>query len=272
MKYTNPNWRPRYLKFIPTEEKLTDSSGLGTMVELFDKSSLSKPFAKCLPKRVHSRSHGSYRLGLIQVSSFLHGHDSIEDLEEFREDPALEAIMKGETVAARTMGDFLRDFKEDHIGFLNKYLSKMGWKIREHLQEVLAEEHKPSKAVCMDIDSTTHVQTGQKMEGLDFNYKGEWGLSSQEIYDETGICYGFQLRPGNKYSSEGAEELIEQAFSGKKFTDEKYLRGDSAYCDQDIIKLCVRLGIKFTFKAHEGRNRLGEPYSPNRRLGGLAVE
>jgi len=101
---SNQEWRPRHIRLIPTKEKLTDAVGLGSMVEVFDQSSLAKDFAKSLPKRSSPNSYGSYRLGLIQVSSFLYGHDSLDDLEEFQEDPALEAIMRGETVAPKTMG------------------------------------------------------------------------------------------------------------------------------------------------------------------------
>jgi hypothetical protein len=253
MKYTDPNWQPRSIKLVPTKEKLTDATGLGTMIDVFNQSPLSKAFKECLPQRTHVRSHGSYRLGLIQISSLLYGHDSIDDLEEFRTDPALAAIMKGETVAARTMGDFLRDFTDEHLEKLNKFLAKMAWFIRGHLQEVLPEQHKPSKAIHAGIDSTAHEQTGQKMEGLAFNYDGKWCLDSQQIFDEMGLCYGFQLRPGNTYSSEGAEKLIDQLFENKVFQEEKYISGDSAYCDQGIIRKCLSSGIKFTVTAHEQR-------------------
>ena len=48
------------IKLIPTDEKLTASAGLGTVVEMFDQSGLKSKFIKCLPKRVSSRSQGSY--------------------------------------------------------------------------------------------------------------------------------------------------------------------------------------------------------------------
>jgi hypothetical protein len=251
MRFTNEKWRPKYVKLVPTKEKLTDSTGLGTMVEIFDGSPLSEGFRKCLPTRVHVRSHGSYRLGLIQLSSFLYGHDSIDDLKEFQSDPALEAIMRGETVAPRTMGDFLRDFDDEHLEKLNEYLAKMGHSIRSHLKEVLPEAHKPS-AIHASIDTTTHEQTGQKMEGVAFNYDGKWCLDSQVMFDELGLCYGFQLRRGDTGNNIGSVDMIERTFRGKKFTDEKYLSGDSAYCNQECIRASVRLGVKFTFTAHDG--------------------
>jgi hypothetical protein len=57
---------------------------------------------------LYGRSLGSYRLGLIQLNSFIYGHDCIEDLEEFRDDPLLEAVLEGQAVAPRTMRDFRR--------------------------------------------------------------------------------------------------------------------------------------------------------------------
>ncbi len=250
MKMNKRDWRPRYIKLVPTEERLTDAAGLGTMVEVFDDSPLSKPFAECLPERKSPNSEGSYRLGLTQISSFLYGHENLDDLEEFRTDPALEVVMAGETVAPRTMGDFLRDFEASHIESLNEYLSKMAWSIRDNFKRALPEEYKP-KAPHLSIDTTAHVQSGDKMEGLAINYKGQWCLDSQVIFDEMGLCYGFQLRSGNTKSGADAESLIEQAFRGRKFHEEKYLSGDAAYCNQDTIKICLRLGVKFTFTAND---------------------
>jgi len=221
-------------------------------VEIFDQSPLSDGFKKCLPVRTHARSHGSYRLGLIQLASFLYGHDSIDDLKEFQTDPALEAIMRGETVAPRTMGDFLRDFDESHIKQLNEYLPKMATAIRKHLNEVLPEDKRPSEAMSASIDTTFHEQSGKKMEGLGFNYKGHWGLDSQVVFDELGLSYGFRLRHGDVGNNVGSAQMIEQTFQGKKFKDEKYLSGDSAYCNRECITTSMRLGVSFTFTAHDG--------------------
>lgn len=244
-------WRPRRIKLIPTKERLTDAVGLGSMVEVFDDSSLSKDFAQCLPKRTSPNSYGSYRLGLIQVSSFLYGHDTLDDLEEFEEDPALEAIMRGETVAPKTMGDFLRDFEDEHLNKFNSYLAQMSYRIRRQMESVLPEEYRPSKAPHLSIDSTEHEQCGEKMEGLAWNYKDKWCLDSQVVFDELGFNYGMQLRSGNAKSGVGARELIENAFSSWKKDDEKYLSADSAYCYQDVIRTCLENKIHFTITAND---------------------
>jgi hypothetical protein len=192
-------FRVRKIKLIPGEDRVTDAAGLGALIEVFDESPLSKGFKEALPRRSSNRSLGGYRLGLIQVSSFIYGHDAIDDLEEFRGDPLFEAALKGEVAAPRTMGDFLRCFKNEHISSLNQFLVKMSRSYREHLKEVLPEAYRPGPLV-LDIDSTPHEQHGKKMEGLAWNYKDQWCLDSQVIFDELGFCYGVQLRSGNTKS------------------------------------------------------------------------
>jgi hypothetical protein len=240
------------VKLVPTKEKLTDAVGLGSMVEVFDHSTLSKDFAKCLPPRTSPRSFGSYRLGLIQVSSFIYGHDSLDDLEEFQDDPALEAIMRGETVAPRTMGDFLRDFEDEHLTGLSRYLAQMSYRIRRQMTSILPEAHKPASAPHLSIDATSHEQCGQKMEGLAWNYDNKWCLDSQVVFDELGLNFGMQLRAGNTGNSVGGRALIESAFSPWSKDEEKYLSADSAYCTQDVIRTCLENHIYFTITAHDG--------------------
>lgn len=194
---------------------------------------------------------GSYRLGLIQLASFMFGHDCLADLEEFRDDPTLSEVLRGDSVAPRTMGDYLRDFEIENLEKLNRFLPVQAKSYRVQLEKMLKKEFKPALAPHLSIDSTSHVQSGKKMEGLAYNYKDEWGLESQVIYDELGFCWSIELRPGNTKSGDGAPEQIKRAFSGYKFTDEKYLSGDAAYCFQDVITTCISLGVKFTLTANQ---------------------
>ena len=248
---TQHDFSPNFLRLQPTRQHLTSAAGLGTLIESFDNSTLKLPFSKSLPERTSHRSQGSYRLGLIQLASFMYGHDCLADLEEFREDKTLEEVMRGETVAPRTMGDFLRDFELENIEKLNYFLPQQAKSYRIQLEKMLKKEFKPSLAPHLSIDSTGHVQSGKKMEGLAYNYKDEWGLDSQVIFDELGLCWDFELRSGNTKSGVGAAEQIRRAFSSYKFNDEKYLSGDAAYCNQEIITTCMSVGAKFTFTANQ---------------------
>jgi hypothetical protein len=248
---TQQDFSPRFLPFQATKQRLTSVGGLQFLLEAFEQSRLKKPFAEALPERCSKRSQGSYRLGLIQVASFLRGHDCLADLEEFRKDPMLSEVMRGETVAPRTMGDFLRDFETEHLSNLNGLLAQQAKAYRAQLEKMLKKEFKPSLAPHLRIDSTSHVQHGAKMEGLAYNYKDEWCLDSQVIFDELGLCWDMQLRPGNTKSGVDASEQIRRAFSSYKFNEEKYLSADSAYCNQEIVTTCLGLGAKFTITANQ---------------------
>lgn len=248
---THQDFSPRNISFSPSKHRLTSAAGLGTLIEAFDASKLKAPFAATLPERTSHRSMGSYRLGLIQLASFMFGHDCLADLEEFRDDETLSSVLRGESVAPRTMGDFLRDFDISNLEKLNNFLPIQAKAYRLQLERMLKKEFKPSLAPHLSIDSTSHVQSGKKMEGLAYNYKDEWGLDSQVVYDELGFCWSFELRSGNTKSGDGASEQIRRAFANYKFTDEKYLSADAAYCNQDVIKTCLSLGVKFTITANQ---------------------
>lgn len=255
------HFRPTIFKILGTPDKLTAAAGLGTMMEVFDSTPLSHALSACLPKRCSNRSAGSYRMALIQICSFIYGHECLSDLEEFEDEPLLEEMMKGQCVAPRTLGDYLRDFEETHVDQLNGFLSHMSRWIRERLKAHQPEEFKPG-ALRIDIDSTSHEQEGSQMEGLAWNYEGKWCLDSQVCFDEMGFCHNVDLRPGNTKSGVGAKAQLERCFRGMKFKEEKYTSGDSAYCYQEPIEYCLSQGVKFTFTAHDGvtgwRERVGE--------------
>jgi len=257
-------FHPTIFKLMATEDKLTAASGLSTIMEVFDQSPLSPGFRDALPARstANNRSGGSYRLGLIQLNSFIYGHDSLDDLEEFRDDPLLEAVLQGECVAPRTIGDFLRDFTPENHLQMNRYLSQMARTIRGQLIEIQPPEHKPKKAIVIDMDSTDHEQSGEKMEGCAYNYKGTWGLYSEVAFDELGFCHGATLSEGNTKPGSTCVPLIEHCFLGLKFNEEKYFRADSAYCWREPLEALIRMGVTYTIAAHDGttewRSHIGE--------------
>lgn len=244
-------------KLMATKDKLTAAAGLGTLMELFDSSELKHEFIQCLPIRNSSRSAGSYLLALATMASFIYGHDCLEDLDEFRDDPSLKSLFGDKTVAARTIGDFLRDFDAEHLIKLNHFLNKQSRYVMSLYQEHLPEAFKPNQLI-IDVDSTSHIQHGEKMEGLAYNYKKEWCLDSQVSFNQMGLCHGFQLRSGNTKSGVDSESLIRQSFNDaktqvqRKFGKKDFFRADSAYCKQDVIKTLIELGVQFTLTAHDG--------------------
>lgn len=112
--------------------------------------------------------------------------------------------------------------------------------------------------MTLDIDSTSHVQSGEKMEGLAYNYKNEWCLDSLVTFDELGLAYGMELRPGNTFSSDGAAAMIEGILAGlpkpADATERHRVRADSAFCREDFIRAVMNKSALFTITAHDNIN------------------
>jgi hypothetical protein len=252
MQNFRDQWRPKDIELVGCDDDLTDTAGMGTVIRLFDQSPMAAEFAKCLPERNSVRSMGAYRLALAQIASLIHDDDSLEDIEDLREDdPYIAEYFGGSLPAARTMGDFLRSFEGEHLEKLQTFLGYMGDHIRGHMQEVLSDEFKPAENKHISIDSTSHVQHGELIEGVAWNYKDEWCLDSQVLFCEMGLCRGFELRSGNTKSGTNAANQIYRAFQYKKQARKTHLSGDSAYCFQEVIRAAMDLELTFTFTAND---------------------
>ena len=69
-------------------------------------------------------------------------------------------------------------------------------------------------------------------------------------YDELGLAYGMDLRPGATFSAQGAPRMIERIFSNFAHSQEKHFRADSAFCNEEVIRACLASGAKFTLTMH----------------------
>lgn len=243
------------VNILPSSERLTASTGIGVLVEMLHKSSFMAEIEKFLPERVSHRSLGSGVLALTLVAAHLMGAESIEDLEELRDDEFLMGLFGGDVPAPRTMVDFLGDFESKHIEGLNFFLNTMG----KTLHEILKAEHSSSvtRVRIIDIDSTYHVHYGELIEGVSWNYKNEWSLESQSAFSSLGFCHHVWLRPGNTKSGTDADKMIHNIFDDSKSQVERKLKGsdlsrmDSAFCNQATIKACMSEGVLFTITANK---------------------
>lgn len=234
-------WRPKKVKIEYTNEKLTASAGLGPFVDAFVDSPQYEELRKCVPSRGSNASYDPMQFILPLMSGFWHGYDCLDDMEKFEGSADMQHRMEG-LPSVRAFGDFLRAFTPDHHELQNEFLAKQALAARR----ILA----PDAPLILDMDSTSHVQSGSKIEGLGVNYKGEICLDSLDSFDELGFAYGFRLREGGTYSSVGAGAEIDRIFRHLRFSDEKYFRADSAYCNEEVLRACLRQGARFTITAH----------------------
>ena len=246
----------RKIKIVGSDIKLTAASGLGTILEIFDQSPWAVEFKACLPERVSHRSTGSYLLALMVMAGHIHGVDSLSDLSKIKDDPYIAELFEDEPAAIRTIGDFLQDFTEEHINKLNVLLNNMSRDIMEHLKMHLEGAYKPEELI-LDMDSTHHVHYGNTIEGLAWNYKNEWCLESQVVFNQLGLCHGVQLRSGNTKSGVDAAPFLARLMTDGKTQRERrldgkhFFRADSAYCNQEVIKQCLNSGLNFTLTANK---------------------
>jgi hypothetical protein len=244
------------IKVIPTDMHLTAASGLGTILEIFDQSGCAEEFKGCLPERISHRSAGSYFLALMVMAGHIHGVDSLSDLSAIQDDPYLSKLFEDDVAAVRTIGDFLRDFEQEHVDKLNAFLNKMARSLHDSLAKALPEPFKPWARI-LDMDSTYHEHFGEKIEGVAWNYKNQWSIETQATFSSLGFSHGLQMRPGNTKSGTDAARMIDMLFSDSRTQEQRrrekldYFRADSAYCYQDVIRACLRLGVLFTLTAND---------------------
>lgn len=234
-------WRPKKLKIQFTDEKLTAGAGLGPLVDSFVESPGYEKLKACVPHRSGNASYDSMQFVLPLMAGFWHGYDCLDDMEKLEGKPDLWYRLEG-IPKPRAFGDFLRDFENSHHEATNEFLTRQALSARKQFA--------PDSPLILDMDSTSHVQAGSKIEGLGLNYKGEICLDSLDSFDELGFCYGFRLREGGTFSSVGASQEIHRIFSHLKFQDEKHYRADSAYCNEEVIRACLKHGARFTITAH----------------------
>jgi hypothetical protein len=236
-------WQPNTVLYEETNEDLTGAAGLGTMIDMFAGTRTYGALHDCLPERNSNASYDTRHLAFIPICGFWQGYDCLDDLEKFRSDPIMRAKL-GEMPRAKTVGDYLRDFDEENLRKTNEVLTLQALEVRE--------KAKITDDIILDIDSTPHEQSGKKIEGVAWNYKGMWCLDSLKVYDERGLCYGMLLRPGNTFSAEGSVGLLRDIL--KNITEEKRkkitVRADSAFCNEDFIRMCLLMGTKFSITCH----------------------
>lgn len=233
-------------KSIAIESINKDFSALGGLKIydfMYNSLKISDEVEKLLP--IKKKNNGITQKNKFKTitSSFLCGADCLDDLEWLRIDNLFKQL-NGGAMAAITAGDFLRSFDKRSIELLQNAHINLALKIRTAI--------KPNyKNFELSIDSTPHIQTGLKMEGLEWDYKNNWGLNSQNAYDQFGFSYGFDLRPGATYSGNGAGNMIRNIFNQVGNQMKKYLRADSAYCNLEVMNSVINQNGKFALAMRE---------------------
>ncbi|MCA2958602.1 MAG: IS1380 family transposase [Silvanigrellales bacterium] len=224
-----------------TDKSLSALGGLVVAKKALGHLDLETKLAGLLPAQQSARRTTSYGKFNALLFGFIAGAQCLDDVERLGADPAFLAAIGGKVNAAQTYGDFLRGFDEKSCRELNDALIDTAMALR-------AASRGNVKELVVDIDSTSHIQHGEKMEGLAYNYKNDWCLDSIEAFDQFGFQLWSNVRPGNTATHVGAPEIIGAIFrkAPPVRSMKRFVRADSGYCNWDVFNACADADAKFT--------------------------
>ncbi len=180
---------------------------------------------------------------LSQAYNLYVGGTCIEDMAELQGNEAvLRMVGACRLPDPTTAGDFLRRFGEEDLRDLNSILDEAQeqvWRLR------YGKKKQPLARV--DIDSHVKEVYGSQKEGADFSYKGTFAYHPLVIsLASTQECLRLINRPGNQASNEGAAQHLRDVFPMlvRRF-ERVVVRGDSAFFDHEILKVCEEFGQSF---------------------------
>lgn len=225
------------IRIESTNKPLSSLGGLFLYEKIIDQVDLEGLLSDLMPVKKIIKAKDYYQKFQTLIYASISGANCLEDTIKYSADPGFEAITKG-THKPNTYGRFLRDFTDLQAKELNKRLILTSLKLRK-------ASHPNSRNFVLDIDSTFHYQSGDKMEGLKVNYEGDKCLSSIQAYDELGYSYWNEVRHGSAATHNGSETIIHEVSKQLPKKQKMIVRADSGYHQQSFFNSCLNAGAQF---------------------------
>lgn len=230
------------IKIEGFDKDLSANAGLILYNRLFEKTNISDSLSSAVPALKGGVGRSLHKAKQI-VLGLVSGADCLDDYDRLAHDGGFKAICDEKVYSAKSCGDFLRSFNRLQIRTLNQKLVDNGFAMRE---AVIGK----TESFTIDLDSTSNPQYGKKMEGVVTNYKGIDCLDTIHAFDEYGIQYWNDVRPGSTNTATGSLEIIHEIFKKFPATEDfkhmrKYFRADRGYCNIGILNACAAKGVGF---------------------------
>ena len=231
------------------------SGGIGAMHLLARKTGLIEAIDRRLHLlKVHLPYHESDHV-LNIAYNILSGGKCLEDIELRRNDEVyLDALGAQRIPDPTTAGDFCRRFDKDDVDILMNTINDVRVKVWQQQPESFFEE------AIIDGDGTMAPTTGQCKQGMDINYKGEWGYHPLLIsLANTGEPLYLVNRRGSRPSHEGAAVRFDQSIALCKRAGFKkvLLRGDTDFTQTKELDRWDEEGVRFVFGIDAMANLVG---------------
>ena len=239
------------------------SGGLGLIVQLVKRLKV----AERIDERVRVlKRHLPYRESdhvLNLIYNVMSGGVCLQDVKSRREDVSyLESVGARKIPAPSTEGDFLRRFKQEDVLALQEAFNE------SRLQVWQSQAAEMGKRATIDVDGTTAETTGCCKEGMDLNYKGQWGYGPLvvSLAETNEVLYTFN-RPASRPAHEGAVAWIDRAVKlvRRGGFEQVRLRGDTDFSLTRNFDRWSEEGVEFVFGIEANRSfvreadKIGEP-------------
>ncbi len=224
------------IKIEATNKVFSNFGGLLNLKTAHKKFQLGNYLDGVLPT-LKSGTARSFKKFENLMLGFQAGAECLDDMEVLAQDEGFREICGGKEYSAKAYGDFLRSFGKMPCKELNHRLIELAYQTRTAVAS-------QSKAITIDIDSTSNQQYGKKMEGVAVNYNNINCLDTIVAFDELGLQYWHGVRPGNTHTGKGSIEIVHQIFSKMPRTSaykkmRRYVRADSGFCRYEFFNACA---------------------------------
>jgi Transposase DDE domain group 1 len=177
--------------------------------------------------------------------NILAGGTRLEHLELRRNDEAyLDALGAQRIPDPTTAGDFCRRFQEAHLHLLQEAFNATRVQVWKQQSASFFDE------AVIDADGTMVETTGECKQGMDINYKGQWGYHPLLIsLANTGEPLSIVNRSGNRPSHEDAAAYLDRAVALCRRAGFRQitLRGDTDFTQTEYLDGWQAQGVRFVF-------------------------
>jgi hypothetical protein len=230
---------------IAERTRATAAGGIGAIHLLTRKLGLNQAIDRQLSLlKMHLPYHESDHV-LSIAYNLLAGGTCLEHLELLRNDEAyLDALGARRIPDPTTAGDFCRRFDAGDIDRLQEVFNEARLKVwRQQPQAFFAE-------AIVEADGTMVQTTGECKQGMDINYKGQWGYHVLVLsLANTGEVLYVVNRSGNRPSHEHAAVYFDRAVALCRRAGFRriLLRGDTDFSQTERLDRWDADGVRFIF-------------------------
>jgi hypothetical protein len=227
-------------------------AGIGAMIKLAQHTGLVDLIDSHVSLlQVHAPYRESDHVMALVINA-LAGGTRLEHLELLRNDPALlDAVGADSIPDPTTAGDFCRRFDEPAIAALLRAIDEARLNVWKEQGDEFFEE------ALIDADGVLVNTLGKCKDGMDINYKGDWGYHPLLVsLANTKEIFSIVNRPGSVHSASDAAKYFDRAIMVcvKGGFRKVRIRGDCKFSQTEYLDGWDKIGVKFNFGYPATRN------------------